>query len=138
MLAAAPTAEQVRKRTTEQSTKKSGIHLHLGSAAGTHSSERSRASMYILRIGHPVPNFDGWKQAFDSDPVGREQSGVRRYQIFRAIDEPNYVMIDLEFDTVSQAETLLAAMRVVWGRVEGTIMMNPQARIVEAVETKEY
>jgi len=29
-------------------------------------------------------------------------------------------------------------MRVVWGRVEGTIMWNPQARIVEAVETKEY
>jgi hypothetical protein len=26
----------------------------------------------------------------------------------------------------------------VWGRVEGTLMMNPQARIVEAVETKEY
>ena len=61
--------------------------------------------MYILRIEHPVPDFDGWKKAFD---------------------------------TASQAEALLAAMRVVWGRVEGTIMMNPQARIVEAVETIEY
>jgi len=94
--------------------------------------------MYILRIEHPVPDFDGWKKAFDSDPVGREKSGVRRYQVSRPIDDPNYVMIDLEFDTLSQAEALLAAMRVVWGRVEGTIMMNPQARIVEAVETKEY
>jgi len=93
--------------------------------------------MYMLRIEHPVPNFEGWKQAFDSDPVGRERLGVRRYQISRAIDNPNYVMIDLEFDTVAQAEALLAAMRVVWGRVEGTIMMNPQARIVEMVETKE-
>jgi len=94
--------------------------------------------MYILRIEHPVPDFDGWKKAFDSDPVGREKSGVRRYQVSRPIDDPNYVMIDLEFDTPSQAEALLAAMRVVWGRVEGTIMMNPQARVVEAVETKEY
>lgn len=94
--------------------------------------------MYILRIEHPVPNYEGWKQAFDSDPVGRQKSGVRRYQISRAVDDPNYVMIDLEFDTVSQAEGLLAAMRVVWGRVEGTIMMSPKARIVEAVETKEY
>lgn len=94
--------------------------------------------MYILRIEHPVPNFDGWKQAFDSDPVGREKSGVRRYQILRPVDDPNYVMIDLEFDTAGQAEALLAAMRVVWGRVEGTIMMNPQARIVEAVEIKAY
>lgn len=94
--------------------------------------------MYMLRIEHPVPNYDGWKQAFDSDPVGREKSGVRRYQILRPIDNPNFVMIDLEFDTVGQAEALLAAMRAVWGRVEGTIMMNPQSRIVEAVETREY
>ena len=92
--------------------------------------------MYILRIEHPIPDFDGWKKAFDSDPVGREKSGVRRYQILRPIDDAKYVMIDLEFDTASQAEALLAAMRVVWGRVEGTIMMDPQARIVEAVETK--
>ena len=94
--------------------------------------------MYMLRIEHPVPNFEGWKQAFDSDPVGRKKSGVRRYQILRASDDPNFVMIDLEFDTAKQAEALLAAMRVVWGRVEGTIMMNPLARIVEAVETKAY
>jgi hypothetical protein len=94
--------------------------------------------MYILRIEHPVPDYDGWKRAFDSDPVGREKSGVRHYRILRPIDDPNYVMIDLEFDAVSQAEALLAAMRIVWGRVEGEIMMNPQARIVEAVETMSY
>jgi hypothetical protein len=94
--------------------------------------------MYILRIEHPVPNYDGWKIAFDSDPVGREKSGVRRYQILRSVDDPNYVMIDLEFDTVRQAEALLAAMRLVWGRVEGTVMTDPKARIVEAVEIKAY
>jgi hypothetical protein len=94
--------------------------------------------MYIVRIEHPIPDFDGWKRAFDSDPVGREKSGVRRYQILRPIDDQKYVMIDLEFDALSQAEAFLTAMRVVWGRVEGTIIMNPQARIVEAVETKTY
>ena len=94
--------------------------------------------MYILRIEHPIADFEGWKKAFDSDPVGRERSGVRRYQVLRPIDDEKYVMIDLEFDSVSQAEALLAAMRVVWGRVEGTIMMNPQARIVEVAETKAY
>ena len=29
-------------------------------------------------------------------------------------------------------------MRAVWARVEGTIMMNPKAQIVEIVETKTY
>lgn len=94
--------------------------------------------MPILRIEHPVPNFDGWKKAFDSDPVGRERSGVRRYQVLRSIDDPTYVMIDLEFDSKGEAEALLAAMREVWSRVEGTVILNPQARIVEMVESKEY
>ena len=61
--------------------------------------------MYILRIEHPVPDFDGWKTAFD---------------------------------TASQAEALLASLRMVWNDVEGKIIMKPQARIVEAVEIKEY
>jgi len=94
--------------------------------------------MYTLRIEHPVSSFEGWQKAFDSDPIGREKSGVRRYQVLRPIDDANYVMIDLEFDTASQAEALLAAMRAVWARVEGTIMMNPRTRIVETVEIKQY
>jgi hypothetical protein len=95
--------------------------------------------MYVLRIEHAVHKYEVWKQAFDSDPVGREKSGVRRYQILRPVDDPNHVVIELEFDTEQQAEALLTAMRGVWGRgVEGTIMINPQSRIFEATETKEY
>jgi hypothetical protein len=94
--------------------------------------------MYVLRIEHSVPNYERWKQAFDSDPAGREKSGVRRYQILRKVNDPNYVMIDLEFDTVEQAEALLTAMRVIWGRVEGTIMTSPQSQIVEVMETGSY
>jgi hypothetical protein len=92
--------------------------------------------MYILRIEHPVPDFAGWKKAFDSDPVGRKKLGVRRYQILRPVDSPNHVIVDLEFDTTNEAEALLAAMRLVWGRVEGTVMSDPKARILEAVETR--
>src|SRR6478672_9818004 len=89
------------------------------SAIAAHKSKG--VVMPILRIEHSVPDFDGWKAAFESDPVGRERSGVRRYQILRSVDDPNYVMIDLEFDTKGEAEALLAGMREVWGRVEGTI-----------------
>jgi hypothetical protein len=92
-----------------------------------------------LRIDHKVADFDGWKQAFDSDPAGRERSGVRRYRIMRTIDDPNHVMIDLEFDSVGEAEGLLAAMRELWQVVEPAgLIEGPQARIVETVETREY
>jgi hypothetical protein len=92
--------------------------------------------MYILRIEHPVTNFDAWKEAFDSDPIGRKRSGVRRHQVFRPTDDPNYVMIDLEFDSAGEAEAVHAALRELWDRVD--VMRSPQARIVEAVEMKEY
>jgi ribosomal protein L35AE/L33A len=94
--------------------------------------------MHVLRIEHHVPDFDRWKKAFDDDPVGREKAGVRRYRVLRAVDDPNYAMIDLEFDSTDEAEAMLATLRVLWGRVQGNIMTGPQARIVEVVETVSY
>ena len=93
--------------------------------------------MVTLRIEHRVPNYERWKRAFDSDPVDRKGSGVRRYQIMRGVDDPNDVIIDLEFNTKSEAEALLNAMRHVWERVEGSVMWNPQAWIVEVAESHE-
>ncbi|MGW8247506.1 MAG: hypothetical protein ACWGOV_05280 [Acidiferrobacterales bacterium] len=94
--------------------------------------------MYMLRIEHAVPSYDGWKKAFDSDPVGREKLGVRRYQILRATDNPGYVFIDLEFDTAEAAQALLSAMQQIWKKVEGPVMTSPKSQIVEILEKKKY
>jgi hypothetical protein len=94
--------------------------------------------MTILRIEHKVPNFEGWKKAFDSDPQDRQKSGVRRYSIFRPADDANYVIVDLEFDNVSDAETMLAALRKLWQRVEGQVMFNPKTRILDVTESVSY
>ncbi|HET6350171.1 MAG TPA: hypothetical protein VFH88_13910 [Candidatus Krumholzibacteria bacterium] len=93
--------------------------------------------MYILRIEHRVPDFEHWKKVFDSDPVGREKAGVRRYRVLRPADDANYAMVDLEFDTREAAGNLLASLRVLWKRVEGDVMTGPQARIIELVEARE-
>ena len=94
--------------------------------------------MPILQIEHKVPNFDGWKKAFDSDPINRKKSGVRRYRIFRPTDDPNYVIIDLEFDNLNDAEAALTALRNLWAQVEGKIMINPQTRILNIEEAMDY
>jgi hypothetical protein len=78
-----------------------------------------------------------WGSVFDDDPVDRQKSGARRYHVLRSIDDPHYVMIDLEFDTQGEAEALLAALRQLGGRVQGQVVLAPQARIVETVETRE-
>ena len=94
--------------------------------------------MPILQIEHKVPNFDGWKKAFDSDPINRKQSRTRRYRIYRPIDDPNYVIIDLEFDNITDAEASLAALRKLWNQVEGTVLVGPKTRILDIIESKEY
>jgi hypothetical protein len=93
----------------------------------------------IVRIEHAVSSFDAWKRAFESDPVGRQKSGVHRYRILRPKDDPNFVMIDLEFDNVKDAEKFRSGMQNLWNSPEAQrVMKNPQLRIVELVETKEY
>jgi hypothetical protein len=90
--------------------------------------------MPILRIEHSVPDYDGWKRAFDGDPADRKGHGVRRYAVLRSVEDPSYVMIDLEFDTQREAEGLLETMRGVWAGPGREVMLNPQARIVDSVE----
>jgi hypothetical protein len=92
--------------------------------------------MPTLRIQHSVPTFEGWKQAFDNDPMDRKASGVRRYHVHRSVTDPNFVMIDLEFDTAAEAEQLLEKLRRLWAGPGGAVMRNPEAWIVETVETR--
>lgn len=106
-------------------------------AGATISEEGEGAvAVVILRIQHSVPNFDRWKDAFDSDPMDRKAAGVRRYQIHRPVGDPNYVIVDLEFDSVAEASRLLERLRELWTGPGGAVMRNPEARIIESVESR--
>lgn len=93
--------------------------------------------MPILRVQHSVVSFDGWKSVFDSDPIDRKGSAVRRYQIHRSVADPDFVMIDLEFDEVDDAEQFLVKLRQVWEGSGKAVMQDPEAWIVEMVESAE-
>lgn len=90
--------------------------------------------MVQLHIEHVVADFKHWKEAFDGDPIDRRQMGVRRYRILRPTDNPDYAIIDLEFDHQEQAEALLAAIQRVWTRIDGSLIFDPQWQISEVVE----
>lgn len=92
--------------------------------------------MHTLQIEHGVRDFDRWKAAFDSDPVGRAAGGVRSYQIARLADDPDHVLIELDFDTAGEAEAFLGKLRGLWGeRAESLGLGSPTGRVVEVVET---
>jgi hypothetical protein len=92
--------------------------------------------MTILHIQHAVPSFEGWKRAFDSDPMDRKASGVRRYHVHRGVTDQNFVMIDLEFDTVADAERMLERCVICGQDLVVAAMRNPEAWVLETVESK--
>ena len=95
--------------------------------------------MPIVQTEHSVRDYDAWKRTFDSDPLGREENGVRRYRIVRPTDDPNYVAVDLDFDTAEEAEAFRASIESLWNRVEKDLgLEGARVRIVETAETHEY
>jgi len=95
--------------------------------------------MPTLHIEHAILDFDLWKTAFDRFGELRQQSGVLRHRIQQPIDDPRYVVIDLDFDTTAEAERFLAFLRAkVWssGQHAPALAGTPQARILEPVHSR--
>ena len=95
--------------------------------------------MPVLQIEHTVRDFDAWKAAFDSDPLGREQGGVRSYRIYQPLDDPNYVIVDLEFDNSVEADAYRLALREMRAEVEAEgLIADSRERILEEMERGAY
>ena len=91
---------------------------------------------YVIRVEHPVPSFEAWQARFDSDPLGRERSGVTRYRVMRGADDAGYALIDLEFGERAEAEAFLARLKELWKTAD--VLQDPKAQIAEIVDTGEY
>ncbi len=93
--------------------------------------------MITLRIEHKIANYDGWKNAFDSDPINRKQSGVKRYRVYRPIDDPNFIIIDLEFENLEKAQAAQVALMNIFPKIEGILIFGVQIKIMNVIESKE-
>lgn len=72
--------------------------------------------MPILHIQHRITDFDTWAAAFDRFAEARRSAGVRAHRVLRPVDDPAYVVIELDFDTAGAAEAFLGFLRSnVWG-----------------------
>ncbi len=96
--------------------------------------------MPTLQLEHAIKDFAMWKAAFDRDPIDRRGLGVRRHRVFRPLDDPNYVVVELEFDTTTDARACGVALRELWTSRQAAPALTgaPRVRIVEAVEDHQY
>lgn len=94
--------------------------------------------MIILQIEHPVKNYAEWKKVFDSDPMNRKASGVISHRISMMKEDPDYILIELEFEDLQKAEAMLEGLRKIWRRAEGTLITGAKGRVTEILEQFKY
>jgi hypothetical protein len=95
--------------------------------------------MTILHVEHPISEFTAWKSSFDRYASLRQECRVRSYEIHQKVDDPTYVMIRLELDSVADANALVVRLRDIWGNREATPALRgtPQVTILERKERTE-
>jgi len=89
--------------------------------------------MTTLHIEHAVTDFAEWKSAFDRFAQMREEAGVHRQRVYQPADNPQYVVLHLDFHEASQAEKYLSFLQDnVWAQPGNvpTLVGQPQARIL--------
>jgi hypothetical protein len=75
--------------------------------------------MATLHIQHPITDFDTWDKAFGRFADARRSAGVRAHRVQRPVDNPRFVVIDLDFDSTNEAESFLGFLRTqVWANPE--------------------
>ncbi len=67
--------------------------------------------MITLHIEHPITDYRTWRTAFDGFAQARIAGGVRAARVAQPVDDPHYIVIDLDFDTTGEAASFLAFLQ---------------------------
>ena len=69
----------------------------------------------ILHIEHEISDLPTWLEAFNRFAPAREAASVQRTAVFRPSDDPNYIVVNLRFETVDAASNFRTVLHdVIW------------------------
>jgi len=94
--------------------------------------------MPTLHIEHAITDLATWSAAFDRFSDARIEAGVLAHRVLRPLDDPHYVVIDLDFATAAQAESFRDFLTTrVWASRDSSPALagTPTTRILETVLT---
>ena len=89
--------------------------------------------MTTLHIEHAITDFATWRTAFEGFADLRRDAGVRAHRVQRPVDDPCYVLVDLDFDDEAAATAFHELLRVVvWAVPENAPALagEPRALVV--------
>jgi hypothetical protein len=92
--------------------------------------------MSILHIEHAITDYDTWRAAFDSFADVRLGAGVTGQRVAQPVDDPQFVVIDLDFDSPERAAAFLELLHTqVWSSraASPALAGRPRTAILEPV-----
>lgn len=92
--------------------------------------------MPTLHIEHAITDLDTWQGAFEALHEVRRQAGVVAEVVRQPVDDPNRVVLDLEFDTTEHASAFLDFLQThVWAVPENAPALAgiPTATVLDTV-----
>ena len=94
--------------------------------------------MTTLHIENTLHDFTSWKTAFDKFDRFRADNGVRSYKIHRRADDPQQILIDLEFDDRGAAEAFVPLLRKIWSSPQSQAehVAHSEPVVLEEVENR--
>ena len=94
--------------------------------------------MTTLHIENTVHDFDAWKTVFDKFDRVRADNGVRSYKIHRRADDPQQVVIDLEFDDRAAADAFGGILAKIWATPQSRdqLVAHGEPQVLEVVEDR--
>ena len=96
--------------------------------------------MKTLRIEHKITDYTVWKGAFDRFADMRAAAGARGYLIRRPVDDAQYVIVDLDFDSSEEARAFVEMLRTrVWSTPANSPALagDPITRILVTEEARQ-
>jgi hypothetical protein len=94
--------------------------------------------MATLHIEHEISDLQTWLGAFGRFADARERAGVTSERVAQPIDDDRYIYVELDFDTVEQAEGFKSFLETkVWSNPDASPALSgtPLARILNEVQT---
>ncbi|MBK6857174.1 MAG: hypothetical protein IPG97_11670 [Microthrixaceae bacterium] len=92
--------------------------------------------MPTLHIDHAISDLEIWRSAFDPLKAVRRQAGVLRELVRQPVDDPHRIIVDLEFDTIVNAEAFLGFLeKEIWATPANApaLVGSPSAVILDTV-----
>ena len=88
---------------------------------------------YIL-VRHKVEDYAKWKTAFDGHGTSRKANGSQGVQLLRNADDPNELMVLMEWDEVGRAKQFAGSDDLRQAMAQAGIADHPDIYFLDEVE----